>query len=174
MVYPQALELCPLPDGMCEMGRGYERGFERPQRKGHKKSRRGCYECKRRKIKVLFLSRSFPSLPLSPLSTSSPTHINIPPQCQETRPVCSNCIRLSLRCRYLPDAAAVVTKNVAILQPFSSLQISNVFSLTDMRLFHHFIVAAWPHLPVRGDNVWLEYVVPIGHQVSPLTPSLVV
>jgi hypothetical protein len=37
--------------------------------------------------------------------------------------------------------------------------------LTDLRLFHHFIVAAFPHFPVRSDNIWLSYITPIGHQV---------
>ncbi|KAH7323519.1 hypothetical protein BKA65DRAFT_598120 [Rhexocercosporidium sp. MPI-PUGE-AT-0058] len=143
MDYSEAVTLFPL----AEAGYGYQATgcFERdrPPRKGHKKSRRGCYECKRRKIK-----------------------------CQETHPSCSNCIRLSLRCRYHPDSASVVTRSAPLLQPFSSLQIANVFSLTDIRLFHHFLVAAWPHLPVRADNVWLEYVVPIGHQCEYLMHAM--
>jgi hypothetical protein len=35
-----------------------------------------------------------------------------------------------------------------------------------MRLFHHFLVAAFPHFPVRPDNIWLSYITPIGHQVN--------
>ncbi|KAH6707890.1 hypothetical protein BKA61DRAFT_739144 [Leptodontidium sp. MPI-SDFR-AT-0119] len=143
MVYQEALELFPLADvGYGNQSTGCSQR-DRPPRKGHKKSRRGCYECKRRKIK-----------------------------CQETRPSCSNCIRLSLRCRYIPDSASIVTRSAPLLQPFSSLQIANVFSLTDVRLFHHFLVAAWPHLPVRADNVWLEYVVPIGHQCEYLMHAM--
>ncbi|KAK0117536.1 hypothetical protein ONS95_011875 [Cadophora gregata] len=149
MAYPDALDLLPLndagfgyPSASLSVGVGvgggcFHRERDRQPRKGHKKSRRGCYECKRRKIK-----------------------------CQETRPTCQNCSRLSLRCRYLPDSASIVTRSTPLLQPFSALQVANVFSMTDMRLFHHFLVAAWPHLPVRADNVWLEYVLPIGHQVS--------
>lgn len=34
-----------------------------------------------------------------------------------------------------------------------------------MRLYHHFLNAAYPHFPVRSDNVWLMYIMPIGHQV---------
>lgn len=56
MAYPDALELFSLDDTAC----GYPSMDLRPAcaqrdrqpRKGHKKSRRGCYECKRRKIKV--------------------------------------------------------------------------------------------------------------------------
>ncbi|KAH7381051.1 hypothetical protein BKA64DRAFT_227227 [Cadophora sp. MPI-SDFR-AT-0126] len=147
MTYPDALELLPFTDAGYEcLSTSLSTGCfqrERQPRKGHKKSRRGCYECKRRKIK-----------------------------CQETHPTCLNCTRLSLRCRYLPDSASIVTRSAPLLQPFSALQIANVFSLTDVRLFHHFLVAAWPHLPVRADNVWLEYVVPIGHQCEYLMHAM--
>jgi hypothetical protein len=34
-----------------------------------------------------------------------------------------------------------------------------------MQLFHHYMVAAYPHLPVRNDNIWLVYITPIAHQV---------
>ncbi|KAK0122589.1 hypothetical protein ONS96_009630 [Cadophora gregata f. sp. sojae] len=153
MAYPDALDLLPLndagfgyPSASLSVGVGggcFHRERDRQPRKGHKKSRRGCYECKRRKIK-----------------------------CQETRPTCQNCSRLSLRCRYLPDSASIVTRSTPLLQPFSALQVANVFSMTDMRLFHHFLVAAWPHLPVRADNVWLEYVLPIGHQCEYLMHAM--
>ncbi|KAE9372721.1 hypothetical protein N431DRAFT_505051 [Stipitochalara longipes BDJ] len=114
---------------------------ERRPRKGHKKSTQGCLECKRRKIK-----------------------------CQEKRPRCDNCARLSLRCRYLPEAAAIATRLPA--HRMSSLHIANVFSLTDMRLFHHFLVAAFPHFPVRPDNIWLSYITPIGHQCEYLMHAM--
>jgi hypothetical protein len=85
-------------------------------------------------------------------------------QCQEKHPRCDNCARLSLRCRYLPEAAAIATR--LPVQRVSSLHIGNIFSLTDMRLFHHFLVAAFPHFPVRSDNIWLSYITPLGHQAS--------
>ncbi|KAI0181373.1 hypothetical protein GGR52DRAFT_32825 [Hypoxylon sp. FL1284] len=50
----------------------------RQERRGHTKSRRGCYNCKRRRIK-----------------------------CQETRPACGHCIKTGLRCEY-PTAPQVV------------------------------------------------------------------
>ncbi|KAL1836966.1 hypothetical protein VTJ49DRAFT_4430 [Mycothermus thermophilus] len=43
----------------------------RLERRGHKKSRRGCFNCKRRRIK-----------------------------CQETRPACGHCVKQGLRCEY--------------------------------------------------------------------------
>ncbi|KAI0472469.1 C6 zinc finger protein [Xylaria cf. heliscus] len=44
---------------------------QRLERRGHTKSRRGCYNCKRRRIK-----------------------------CQETRPSCGHCIKTGLKCEY--------------------------------------------------------------------------
>ncbi|KAM7206272.1 C6 zinc finger protein [Rhypophila sp. PSN 637] len=44
---------------------------QRMERKGHTKSRRGCFNCKRRRIK-----------------------------CQETRPACGHCIKTGLNCEY--------------------------------------------------------------------------
>ncbi|KAI1766608.1 hypothetical protein GGR53DRAFT_485927 [Hypoxylon sp. FL1150] len=51
---------------------------QRQERRGHTKSRRGCYNCKRRRIK-----------------------------CQETRPACGHCVKTGLRCEY-PAAPQVV------------------------------------------------------------------
>ncbi|KAI1329320.1 hypothetical protein F5Y16DRAFT_418183 [Xylariaceae sp. FL0255] len=50
----------------------------RLERRGHTKSRRGCYNCKRRRIK-----------------------------CQETRPACGHCVKTGLKCEY-PVAPTVV------------------------------------------------------------------
>ncbi|KFZ03164.1 hypothetical protein V502_11180 [Pseudogymnoascus sp. VKM F-4520 (FW-2644)] len=95
----------------------------------HYKSRQGCFECKRRKVK-----------------------------CQETQPACENCIRLSLSCRYLPYGANPSPGQAVTLHE------KQIFNLTDMRLFHHYFVAAYPHYPVRNDNIWISYVTPISHQ----------
>ncbi|KAH6664907.1 hypothetical protein B0J14DRAFT_239082 [Halenospora varia] len=110
-------------------------------RKGHRKSRQGCVDCKRRKIK-----------------------------CQETLPACENCIRASLQCRYFTHTASGST-NISPHQPIT-LHETQIFNLTDMRLFHHYLVAAYPHLPVRNDDVWLVYITPIGHQFDFLMHAL--
>jgi len=47
------------------------RGKQRLERRGHTKSRRGCYNCKRRRIK-----------------------------CQETHPACGHCVKTGLKCEY--------------------------------------------------------------------------
>jgi hypothetical protein len=46
-----------------------------------------------------------------------------------------------------------------------------VFTLTDMRLFHHFLTDAYPHLPVGNDSAWLSQVPLIAHQVSLASPA---
>ncbi|KAI1460846.1 hypothetical protein F4805DRAFT_415748 [Annulohypoxylon moriforme] len=51
---------------------------QRLERRGHTKSRRGCFNCKRRRIK-----------------------------CQETRPACGHCVKTGLKCEY-PTAPQVV------------------------------------------------------------------
>ena len=84
-------------------------------------------------------------------------------QCQETRPRCENCARLGLKCRYGPEVIVPSPSQVC------TLNVDRSFSLTDMRLYHHFLNAAYPHFPVRSDNVWLLYIIPIGHQVCQFT-----
>jgi hypothetical protein len=41
-----------------------------------------------------------------------------------------------------------------------------IFSLTDMRLFHHFLMDAYPHLPVGNESAWLSQIPLIAHHVS--------
>ncbi|TVY59439.1 Uncharacterized protein LSUE1_G007758 [Lachnellula suecica] len=93
---------------------------------------------------------------------------NIQWQCQETLPECENCIRSSLTCRYFSHAANIAAEP----QQSFTLHETQIFSLTDMRLFHHYLVAAYPHFPVRNDNIWLVYITPIAHQCSYLMHAL--
>jgi len=120
---------------------------EKRKVKGHSKSRRGCFDCKRRKIKVNDFHPEIGS-------------ITDRLQCQETRPGCLNCARLGLKCRYGPE--------ITVPSPATTITLHEhrAFSLTDMRLYHHFLNAAYPHFPVRTENVWLAYILPIGHQVN--------
>lgn len=92
-------------------------------RKGHTKSRRGCFNCKRRKIK-----------------------------CQETQPACGNCEKAGILCEYPKIVQQQQQSESSIIrQPQAT---NSAFSMTDMRFFHHFIVRAYPHLPVGADAVW--------------------
>ena len=40
------------------------------------------------------------------------------------------------------------------------------FSLNDMRLFHHFLLRAYPHLPLGADQTWINVVPAFAHHVS--------
>ncbi|RQM08240.1 hypothetical protein DH86_00001438, partial [Scytalidium sp. 3C] len=96
-------------------------------RKGHKKSRKGCFNCKARKVK-----------------------------CQETHPCCENCYKRGLDCQYplslqslsLSGSSSTTPNSVSI----TTLQSTpTLFTPTDMQLFYHFLHGAYPHLPVGND-----------------------
>lgn len=104
-------------------------------RKGHTKSRLGCFNCKKRKIK-----------------------------CQETRPMCDNCKKAGMRCAYpksTPEEISALSSS-PINQPQST---PTSFSLTDMQFFHHFLTRAYPHLPVGEDKIWVVDMPKMAHQV---------
>ncbi|CAH0042305.1 unnamed protein product [Clonostachys rhizophaga] len=65
-------------------------------------------------------------------------------KCPEDQPACSSCVRLGLICEY-------PLKN----NPSAPLQSTGgQFNLKDLRLFHHFILHAYPPLPLHGKAVW--------------------
>lgn len=133
-------------------------------RKGHTKSRRGCYTCKRRKVK-----------------------------CSEKLPECDNCTRIGLICEYPEppnpsalsrlvtasrhgprasrrDDATTEAAMVLLTTPYAPISSSPslmtpTFNLDDLRFFHHFLVAAYPPLPVQADSVW-NNVAALSHGVS--------
>ncbi|PFH62055.1 hypothetical protein XA68_15263 [Ophiocordyceps unilateralis] len=61
----------PTPSSPDAVVRRQPAQRQRLERRGHTKSRRGCYNCKRRRIK-----------------------------CQETRPACGHCVKTGLECEY--------------------------------------------------------------------------
>ncbi|KAF8861135.1 hypothetical protein BDZ45DRAFT_740735 [Acephala macrosclerotiorum] len=112
---------------------------EHRPRKGHKKSRGGCFNCKKRKIK-----------------------------CQENQPACHNCTRKKLRCEYPAPKTLSALRSSFLYSPnpVTSVNLQStptVFTLTDMRLFHHYLLDAYPHLPVGNDSAWLSQVPLIAH-----------
>jgi Fungal Zn(2)-Cys(6) binuclear cluster domain len=113
-------------------------------RKGHTKSRRGCYTCKKRKIK-----------------------------CQETWPICGHCEKAGMKCEYPnpPPGAhytgAHLTPVLASAAPMLQPQATpTLFSLKDMQFFHHFLFRAYPHLPVGADQLWTTSMPAVAHKVS--------
>src|SRR5436190_12685228 len=95
-------------------------------------------------------------------------------QCQETLPACGNCIRKDLFCKYPPVKTSAHLQAVAAnlgnpIVPVR-LQTTPIFSLIDMRLFHHFIFHAYPHLPVGNDAVWVGRIPAVAYQVRSPVP----
>ncbi|KUJ10463.1 uncharacterized protein LY89DRAFT_656240 [Mollisia scopiformis] len=112
---------------------------EHRPRKGHKKSRGGCFNCKKRKIK-----------------------------CQENQPACRNCTRKKLKCEYPAPKTLSALRSSFLYSPnpVTSVNLQStptVFTLTDMRLFHHYLLDAYPHLPVGNETAWLSQVPLIAH-----------
>ncbi|TVY81757.1 Sterol uptake control protein [Lachnellula suecica] len=111
---------------------------QRP-RKGHRKSRQGCFNCKKRKVK-----------------------------CQETQPACENCTKRKLHCTYpAPRTWTTLQASTAYSpSPIASINLQatpTTFSLIDMRLFHHFLLEAHPQWPVGNDSTWITQVPLIAH-----------
>ncbi|TEY28275.1 hypothetical protein BOTCAL_1038g00010 [Botryotinia calthae] len=120
--------------------KGTKQNEPRGPRKGHKKSRRGCYNCKKRKVK-----------------------------CQETLPSCQNCTRNQLSCSYptLPPSILPLKPRQISNQspvPYGNLQATpTIFSLDDMFIFHHFLMHAYPYLPVGSKEKWVCQVPVLAH-----------
>lgn len=76
-------------------------------------------------------------------------------KCPEDQPECSSCVRLGLICEY-------PLKN----NPSAPLQSTGgQFNLKDLRLFHHFVLHAYPPLPLHGKAVW-DDITSYSHNVS--------
>jgi hypothetical protein len=131
------------------------------RRKGHFKSRLGCFSCKRRRVK-----------------------------CDESRPSCSPCRRLGLTCEYPTASPAQVAamsamSGSACIKSSSSSSSSSssgvgsstpltmaanpaLFSLQDLRFYHQFLTVGFPTLPLKAREVWSQCAA-MSHQVSPAT-----
>ncbi|KAL7907366.1 hypothetical protein GGI35DRAFT_87531 [Trichoderma velutinum] len=98
-------------------------------RRGHFKSRLGCFNCKRRRVK-----------------------------CNELRPSCSPCSRLGLNCSY-PTPASTSSTSSSSTPSSSSLTPRAALSgiaLEDLRFYHQFLLAAFPTLPLKAKDVWMD------------------
>lgn len=95
-------------------------------RRGHVKSRLGCFSCKRRRVK-----------------------------CNELRPSCSSCRRLGLRCEYPAQAPDISAESgpVTMLTPQAPL---TGLKLEDLRFYHQFLTVGHPTLPLQSSWVWSQ------------------
>lgn len=82
-----------------------------------------------------------------------------------------NCTRKRIECIYsTPKTFATLEKSdLYSVNPISSIDLQStpvIFSLIEMRLFHHFLAHAYPHLPVGYDSAWVLQVPLIAHHVT--------
>ncbi|KAF1849922.1 uncharacterized protein K460DRAFT_326270 [Cucurbitaria berberidis CBS 394.84] len=115
-------------------------------RKGHTKSRRGCFNCKRRRIK-----------------------------CNEKHPECNHCIKAGLQCKYPANIIQSMQRSPTPPHPQEVANLRStpgMFSMADMRLFHHFLITAYPHLPVGADKIWITVIPSFAHNYEYLIHSI--
>lgn len=138
-------------------------------RKGRTKSRTGCFNCKRARIKVRVISTNC-------VFASIIAHF---PKCKENRPICDYCLHRDLNCEW-PDlhinhSGALIRKPAS--KPESSLSMAPqysmppVFTIQDFRLFNHFVHNAYPHHPIGDSSVWRHEIPIISSDVSSISLS---
>ncbi|KAK4194511.1 hypothetical protein QBC40DRAFT_353231 [Triangularia verruculosa] len=66
----------------------------------------------------------------------------------ETHPSCGHCLKTGLTCEY-PSLPTIIH------QPSHTLPL---FSLLDLRLYHHFLSTCYPHHPIGSEPLWLHTV----------------
>ncbi len=82
-------------------------------------------------------------------------------KCNEDRLGCNHCKRLNLNCEY-PN-----TTSQELGSPSPALQSTpTIFTMEDLRFFQHFLLTAYPPLPLEGDTIWRD-VASMAHEVSP-------
>ncbi|KAF1996172.1 hypothetical protein P154DRAFT_323434 [Amniculicola lignicola CBS 123094] len=117
------------------------------KRRAHTKSRLGCVNCRKKKIK-----------------------------CQETWPACGNCIKRGVLCRYPTVHYAHQDRPAPeVTSPRSLVQLRDtptVFTANDMRLFHHFLTAAHPCVPYQKNTIWVKDVPTLSHQFDYLMHAI--
>ncbi|KFY82809.1 hypothetical protein V500_10320 [Pseudogymnoascus sp. VKM F-4518 (FW-2643)] len=105
-------------------------------RRVHTKSRRGCLNCKRRRIK-----------------------------CPENHPDCTQCTKRGLSCEW-PEIQIEQTgndgKRIARVIP-RQVDSPNTFSIEDFRLFNHFIKECHPSHPLGNEERWTHDIPSIAH-----------
>ncbi|OBT46921.1 hypothetical protein VE00_02007 [Pseudogymnoascus sp. WSF 3629] len=105
-------------------------------RRVHTKSRRGCLNCKRRRIK-----------------------------CPENHPDCTQCTKRGLTCEW-PEIQIEQTGNdgkriVRAIPP--QIDSPNTFSMQDFRLFNHFVKECHPSHPLGNEAAWTHDIPSIAH-----------
>ena len=108
-------------------------------RRGHVKSKLGCFTCKRRRVK-----------------------------CDEQHPVCAQCTRLKLACTYPPGARRQLEQQRLEAAAHTRLlqhSVGTSLSLEHLKFYHHFITKACPTVPLHERQGW-EQCTAMSHEVS--------
>nr|UWK20105.1 hypothetical protein TDECI_g2 [Trichoderma decipiens] len=120
-----AVDLHESPSDQSTSNAIARKGSKPLSRRGHFKSRLGCFNCKRRRVK-----------------------------CNELRPACSPCCRLGLNCSYPASASTSSSSSSSTsLTPRAAL---STLALEDLRFYHQFLLAAFPTLPLKARDVWMD------------------
>lgn len=150
---------------------------QRLERRGHTKSRRGCYNCKRRRIKVIqarsrsrrrsvltlfIVSRNPPSM--WPLREDGP-HVCIPNSAPDPASGMASPTFLVQN----SSGCVVILTGTSATQPQHQIPL---FSLQDMRFFQHFLLQCYPSHPLGNEQIWTHEVPCLSQNVSkpPNTP----
>lgn len=96
-------------------------------RRGHLKSRLGCFNCKRRRVK-----------------------------CNEKRPCCEHCRRLDLVCTYPTSANTSPTTPTAATSIGNVRKNPTCLALEELRFYHQFLTRSFPTLPFHGEELWMK------------------
>ncbi len=95
-------------------------------------------------------------------------------QCPENYPACNNCIKIKVLCSYpsqtsispQPQIQNEIQDHRDMVLPRMVQNMPTVFSLTDLRLFHHFLITCSPILPLGNSKVWVTHIASFAHEVS--------
>lgn len=142
----------------------------------HRKTRQGCFNCKRRKVKVRNALRPSFALFLPPtLPSHSLVHSNDACKCPQNRPACLQCTRNGLSCSFpflqkaydAPKPLALCTGPRACpMESLSELQRGDVDSMIlNLRFLESFVMDSIPHMPIGSSEVWKRDILQIAFHV---------
>ncbi|KAJ3471161.1 hypothetical protein MRS44_001260 [Fusarium solani] len=138
---PPSSDAQSASNASTEVARRQPAQKQRLERRGHTKSRRGCYNCKRRRIK-----------------------------CQETRPACGHCTKTGLKCEYpaMPQITHQVClsrspklSSIADMPPAASP--NPAFQLTGHALLPALPNTMLPAPPLKQEEIWTHEIPCIAH-----------
>lgn len=143
------------------MADGFEAGIRQKSRRSHRKSRNGCGNCKRRKVKV---RRALVPLAEQPHLTRKQ------PQCDEHRPWCRNCARHGVTCSFADESPSSTPSQ----QLGNGAGGEGELSMPALELMHHYTTSTHATLSSDPDvrSLWRGPVVTLALACPYLMRSL--